>query len=72
MPLTGQIINDLVVLGVFIYLSLLVSGKLKLKDEKQEKLDDFLQRKGGLVKAIVYVGTGFFVLVLARHALGTN
>ncbi|NQY09551.1 MAG: hypothetical protein HRT71_08565 [Flavobacteriales bacterium] len=63
----GGIINDLIVLGVFIYSTLLVSGKLKLNPENQEKLDAFLSKKGKWFRPVVYIGTGIFMFLLLFH-----
>ena len=42
MQAIGGIINDIIVLTIFIYLILLINGKVNLKSESQEKLDDLL------------------------------
>jgi hypothetical protein len=68
MQSTGQLINDLVILGIFIFMSLVVSGIIKLKPEKQEKLDSLMERKGTLVKIVAYGGTIIFTLLTLIHS----
>lgn len=36
--LGGGFIDDIIVLGIFIYFSLLVGGKIKLREERQKNL----------------------------------
>ena len=67
MQSTGGLINDIIVFGVFIYLTLLVSGKVKLGESNQEKLNNLMERKGTLLKILVYAGTAVFaILILIR------
>lgn len=63
----GELLNDLIVLGIFIYVSLLVSGKIKLKPEKQSKLDGFLTEKGKWFKPMIYCGTILFIVSFTMH-----
>jgi hypothetical protein len=49
-------------------MSLVVSGIIKLKPEKQEKLDSLMERKGTLVKIVAYGGTIIFTLLTLIHS----
>ena len=60
----GGLINDIIVFAVFIYFSLVVNGKIKLRQDRQEKFDDLMQRRGTLLKILVYSGTIIFALLL--------
>jgi len=61
----GGLIDSIIFLAVFIYLTLLVSGKIKLRQERQKKFDAMVQRRGPFYKLLVYGGTiGFAVLIL--------
>ena len=42
--------------AIFIYLTLLVIGKVKLAESIQEKFDNLMERKGTLLKILVYGG----------------
>ncbi len=64
MQAIGGLINDIIVLGVFIYFSLLVSGKIKLQKERQEKFDAMIERKGTLFKILAYGGTIIFAALI--------
>ena len=64
MQSTGGLINDIIVFGVFIYLKLLVSGKVKLGESNQEKLNNLMERKGTLLKILVYAGTAVFAILI--------
>ena len=66
MQTTGGLINELISLALFIYFSLLVSGKIKLRPEYQEKFNAFMQRRGRLFKVLVYAGTGLFAILVVR------
>lgn len=63
----GGLINDVIVLAIFAYFSLLVSGKIKLGQGRQEKVDALLQRGGTAVKIGAYGGTVVFGLLVLRH-----
>jgi hypothetical protein len=58
----GGLINDILVMGVFIYLILLLRGIVKLGKDKQEKLNILIQRRGTLLKVLVYGGAVIFLL----------
>lgn len=60
----GGIIDDIIVLGIFIYFSLLVSGKIKLQQERQEKFDAMMERRGTLFKILAYGGVVIFALLI--------
>jgi amino acid transporter len=64
MQAIGGLIDDIIVLGIFIYLSLLVSGKIKLRQERQEKFDAMMERKGTLFKILAYGGTIIFAALI--------
>jgi hypothetical protein len=57
MQAIGGLIDDIIVLGIFIYFSLLVSGTIKLRQERQEKFDVMMERRGMLFKILAYGGT---------------
>jgi len=56
----GGLINDIVVFGIFVYLILLLTGKVRMRPDKQEKLDDLIRRKGTLLKILAYGGAVIF------------
>ena len=56
----GGLISDIVVFGIFVYLILLLKGKVRLHPNKQEKFDNLLRRKGTLVKILIYGGAVIF------------
>ena len=66
MQTTAGLINELISLALFIYFSLLVSGKIKLGPERQEKFNAFMQRRGTLFKVLAYAGTIIFSILVAR------
>ena len=66
MQLLGGLINDALALLFFIYFSLLVSGKIKLKQAKQEKLDHLMLEKGKFIKTLAYVGTILFTIITIK------
>ena len=59
----GGLINDVLALLFFIYFSLLVSGKIKLKQTRQEKFDKLMLEKGKFIKALAYLGTLLFTII---------
>ena len=64
MQSTGGLINDIIVFGVFIYLTLIVTGKVKLGESNQAKFDNLMERKGVLLKILVYAGTVIFAILI--------
>ena len=64
MQSTGGLINDLIILGIFIYMILLIHGKVKLSAEKQDKFDGIMNSRGKLLKFLVYSGTGIFIALI--------
>lgn len=64
MELAGEIINNALLFGLFIYLKLLLHGKIKLSNERQAKLDALIQHRGTLLKIIINGGTLVFGLLL--------
>lgn len=64
--LIGRLINDIIILALFIYMALLVSGKIKLKPEKQEKFNNLIQRRGTLLNIISYSGIIFSVYKIVK------
>ncbi|TKK64163.1 hypothetical protein FC093_23130 [Ilyomonas limi] len=64
MQAIGGLIDDIIVLGIFIYFSLLVSGKIKLRQERQEKFDAMMERRGTLFKILAYGGTIIFAALI--------
>ncbi|HVZ97849.1 MAG TPA: hypothetical protein VG847_13295 [Chitinophagaceae bacterium] len=61
----GGIINDIIILGIFIYLVMLVNGKTKLPGSAQEKFDALMARNGTLLKILAYTGTILLILIIA-------
>lgn len=72
MQTTAGLINELISLAIFIYFSLLVSGKIKLRPEYQEKFNAFMQRRGRLFKVLAYAGTAIFVILVIRSIFLLN
>lgn len=64
MQAIGGLIDDIIVLGIFIYFSLLVSGKIKLRQERQGKFDAMMERRGTLFKILAYGGTIIFAALI--------
>ena len=60
----GGLINDIVLFGIFVYLILLLNGKVRMRAEKQEKFDDLVRRKGKILKFLVYGGALIFALII--------
>ena len=60
----GGLISDIVAFGIFVYLILLLTGKVRLHPDKQEKFDDLLRRKGTLLKILVYGGAVIFAALI--------
>jgi hypothetical protein len=60
----GGLINDIVVFGIFVYLILLLTGRVKMRGDKQEKLDDLIRRKGTLLKFLAYGGAVIFAALI--------
>lgn len=66
MQSTGGLINDIIVFAIFIYLVLLVNGNVKLGQSNQAKWDNVMQRKGSLLKILVYLGVVLFALLILK------
>ena len=66
MQTSAGLINELISLAIFIYFSLLVSGKIKLRPEHQVKFNAFMQRRGRLFKVLIYAGTVIFAILVVR------
>ncbi len=64
MQAIGGLINDIIVFGIFVYFSLLVSGKIRLRQERQEKFDTMMERRGTLFKILAYAGTLIFAALI--------
>jgi len=64
MQSTGSLINDILIFAVFIYLTLLVSGKVKLRQDRQEKFDELMSRRGTLLKILAYAGAVLFAILI--------
>jgi hypothetical protein len=41
----GGLINDILTFGVFVYLILLLTGKVRLREDRQAKWDDLIRRR---------------------------
>jgi hypothetical protein len=61
---TGGLVNDIVVFGIFVYLILLLTGKVRMRPDKQEKLDDLIRRKGTILKILAYGGAVIFAALI--------
>jgi preprotein translocase subunit SecG len=64
MQSTGGLINDIVIFVIFIYLVLLINGKVKLGENNQVKFDNIMERKGTLLKILVYACTAIFAILI--------
>ena len=64
MQSTAGLIDDIIVFAIFIFLTFLVSGKVKLGESNQARFDSLMERKGTFLKILVYVGTGLFALLI--------
>jgi hypothetical protein len=60
----GGLVNDIIVFAIFIYLTLLVSRKVKLRESNQEKFDNLMERKGTLLKILAYGGAIIFAALI--------
>ncbi|MGF7232472.1 hypothetical protein [Arachidicoccus sp.] len=71
MQFLGGHVDDLIVLIVFIYLSLMVSGKATLSAQRQAKFEKFMQQKRGKIyKIVVYIGTALFAFIVLVDMMG--
>lgn len=66
----GTILNDFVVIGIFIFLSLVLSGKIKLNPKKERRLRDLSKNKSRILRILVYGGTIIFTILLIHNLLG--
>lgn len=64
MQAIGGLIDNIIIFGIFVYFSLLVSGKIKLRQERQEKFDAMILRKETLFKILAYGGTIIFAALI--------
>lgn len=64
MQSTAGLIDDIIFFAIFIFLTFLVSGKVKLGESNQARFDSLIERKGTFLKILVYVGTGLFALLI--------
>lgn len=62
-------LDNILVLAIFIYLILLINGKIRMQPNRQEKLDELVRRRGMLLKILVYGGALFFTVVLIINLL---
>jgi|GEM_PF-4628776 len=62
----GNIINDVIILGLFIYLALIVNGVVKLNARKQERFNKMMNRYGTVFKILVYVGIIMFIILIFK------
>jgi hypothetical protein len=69
---TAEIIDDLIVLAFFLYFTLLVSGILKLKADRQERFDALMKRWGNLLRVIAYAGTAIFLLLIILQIIASR
>jgi len=60
----GGLINEIVVFGIFVYMILLLTGKVRMRGDKQEKLDELIRRKGTLLKILAYGGAVVFAALI--------
>jgi len=64
------LIDDLVVLGIFIYLSLLVSGIIRMRQDRQKKWDSIMSRWGTPLRIAVYLVTLLMIFLILRMIFG--
>jgi multisubunit Na+/H+ antiporter MnhB subunit len=64
MQFTTGLINDLIVFAIFIYLCLLVNGKIKMREERQARFDDLMLRRGRAIKILIYSGTALIGIII--------
>jgi hypothetical protein len=68
----GEILNDLIVFAIFIYLILLINGKVQLPKATQEKLNNLLYKRGTLIKILVYAGAVLFLLLIILNLVSSS
>ncbi len=59
----GQVDNILVLI-VFIFLILLLNGRIRLRPDRQERFDEIIRRRGSFLKVLVYCGTLIFAALI--------
>jgi hypothetical protein len=64
------LLDDLVVLGIFIYLSLLVSGKIRMRADRQKKWDAMMLRWGMPLRIAIYLVTLLVIFLILRTIFG--
>jgi hypothetical protein len=57
-------LDDFLVLAIFIYLILLLNGKVKMRQDRQEKFDKLIRRRVTLLKVLAYGGALIFVALI--------
>jgi hypothetical protein len=72
MQSTFGLINDLIVFVVFVYLLLLVTGKVKLAGPAQERFNLLMQKRGKLFRIIVLAGTILFAVLILMELFASR
>jgi hypothetical protein len=62
--LIGRLINDILTFGIFVYLILLLTGKVRLRGDRQEKWDDLIRRRGTILKILIFGGATIFATLI--------
>jgi hypothetical protein len=57
-------LDDILVLTVFIFLILLLNGKVRMRPDRQKKFDEIVRRRGTFLKVLVYCGTLIFAALI--------
>lgn len=71
MQTIGTFLNDLIILGVFIFLFLLVHRIIKLKSDKQTKIDKMIQKGGVFIKIVTYLGIILLIVTISLNVKKT-
>ncbi|HLX91915.1 MAG TPA: hypothetical protein VKR32_09545, partial [Puia sp.] len=64
--------NDLIVFVVFVYLLLLVTGKVKLAGSAQEKFNLLMQKRGKFLRIVVLAGTILFAVLILMELFASK
>lgn len=62
----GSIINNVIILGLFIYLALVANGIVKLNKSKQERFNKMMEQYGKGFKMLVYAGIIMFIILIFK------
>jgi hypothetical protein len=70
MQSTGQLLDFGISLAVFVYVLLLLYGKVKLRQDFQIKLDDQIRRRGRTLKIAAFGGAAITLCLILIQVLG--